>query len=199
MGRSRLDSSLICFNSIKVRLRRRRVGDKNNRCHRFNSIKVRLRHFHKFARAVCAWFQFHKGSIKTYLHRHGISVSDVFQFHKGSIKTKFMYQVILSPFRFNSIKVRLRPPHRHMGESPCFLAFPNAKIRKKRGKTCRCGIIKKYRGCDNSFVYQCFNMSKSERINFLSYNSSALADIDNFYRKLSVDIRSLPSISLSIL
>ena len=86
-----------------------------------------------------------------------------------------------------------------MGGSPCFLAFPDAKIRKKRGKICRCGIIKKYRGCDNPFVYQCFNMSKSERIFFLNYNTLTLVDIDNFYRKLSVDIRSLPSISLSIL
>lgn len=39
---------------------------------------------------------------------------------------------------------------------------------------------KKYRGCNTPFVYRCFNMSKSERINYQSYNNMALNDIDNF-------------------
>lgn len=142
---------------------------------------------------------FHKGTIKTLQSYVCGTISKQFQFHKGTIMTSSVSRTWRVITCFNSIKVRLRPHIDIWGKSPCFLAFPDAKIRKRWGKTCRCGIIKKIRGCDNPFVYRCFNMSKSERIIFLSYNTLILADIDNFYRKLSVDIRSLPSISLSIL
>ena len=42
----------------------------------------------------------------------------VFQFHKGTIKTHIDM----------------------LDKSPCYRGFPNAKIRKKTGEICRCGI-----------------------------------------------------------
>ena len=79
---------------------------------------------------IIDWFQFHKGSIKTFgipkaiigfscfnsikvrLRQDGCYVHQIetrlFQFHKGSIKTLLSYQAIEGLSCFNSIKVRLR-------------------------------------------------------------------------------------------
>ena len=66
-------------------------------------------------------FQFHKGTIKT-LQMAGLSPAAMeFQFHKGTIKTHIDM----------------------LDKSPCYRGFPNAKIRKKTGEICRCGIILK--------------------------------------------------------
>ena len=54
-------------------------------------------------------FQFHKGTIRTWL---GIILSRVtakFQFHKGTIRTNEKGAEMKPPFYFNSIKVRLEP------------------------------------------------------------------------------------------
>ena len=53
----------------------------------FNSIKVRLKQIVVVFCASLALFQFHKGTIKTWVKRHSLMVNVVFQFHKGTIKT----------------------------------------------------------------------------------------------------------------
>ena len=118
------------FNSIKVRLRRRSFVCISGRSS-FNSIKVRLRRGHVIGVVSRCVFQFHKGSIKTYIgfcrnyfvcmfqfHKGSIKTKqkrqptlqvNAFQFHKGSIKTVFLNGKQLLTLCFNSIKVRLRP------------------------------------------------------------------------------------------
>ena len=53
----------------------------------FNSIKVRLKPGYTGTVSSIKSFQFHKGTIKTYLGLGKISKSQKFQFHKGTIKT----------------------------------------------------------------------------------------------------------------
>ena len=53
----------------------------------FNSIKVRLRLDSKPIPCFSSEFQFHKGSIKTKVPRYYVEKLCLFQFHKGSIKT----------------------------------------------------------------------------------------------------------------
>ena len=98
----------------------------------FNSIKVRLKpsSFISWI-SLSALFQFHKGTIKTFIrivstaylcYFTSIKVRlkqdfdpvepfpDKFQFHKGTIKTiNFILNMMMSMMDFNSIKVRLKP------------------------------------------------------------------------------------------
>ena len=53
-------------------------------------------------------FQFHKGTIKTYLAHDVMEAALAFQFHKGTIKTIFAACYYLNIINFNSIKVRLK-------------------------------------------------------------------------------------------
>ena len=55
-----------------------------------------------------ALFQFHKGTIKTFLYYNGLLVFLKFQFHKGTIKTNWMRSRSTIEYHFNSIKVQLR-------------------------------------------------------------------------------------------
>ncbi len=95
----------------------------------FNSIKVRLIPKEFFVSYYSTVFQFHKGSINTFLPSHFFLALRIFQFHKGSINTRpptFMLLVFvefqfhkgsintyrnnpnqLQRMYFNSIKVRL--------------------------------------------------------------------------------------------
>jgi len=54
-------------------------------------------------------FQFHSGSIKTYVETGRLVIAILFQFHSGSIKTKPPKPKIPDPeIRFNSTLVRLK-------------------------------------------------------------------------------------------
>ena len=77
------------FNSIKVRLKLNVEYLPYDEDSSFNSIKVRLKHLIIITSVDSKWFQFHKGTIKTI----------------ASFALSF---ILLS---FNSIKVRLKPPH----------------------------------------------------------------------------------------
>ena len=77
------------------------------RCN-FNSIKVRLkRPPGRAVRTLCA-FQFHKGTIKTYISLSRVVNLSGFQFHKGTIKTDTFRRCKSWNIYFNSIKVRLK-------------------------------------------------------------------------------------------
>ena len=76
------------FNSIKVRLRPALDSLHPSLLHHyFNSIKVRLRRIRAVSVGFLPLFQFHKGSIKTFLKMRIVRKIQTFQFHKGSIKT----------------------------------------------------------------------------------------------------------------
>ena len=75
----------------------------------FNSIKVRLKLCLLHLRLIHRRFQFHKGTIKTFIFMLNIRFRDVFQFHKGTIKTKYTIVFCVGLCYFNSIKVRLKP------------------------------------------------------------------------------------------
>ena len=98
------------FNSIKVQLRPARFNlSLVNSWWHFNSIKVQLRHDDTRTPLAYSKFQFHKGTIKTFIilyklipilhfnsikvqlrHMSGTLSPDwqlIFQFHKGTIKT----------------------------------------------------------------------------------------------------------------
>ena len=97
----------------------------------FNSIKVRLKHLWFIYILRVTEFQFHKGTIKTFLpfvrspvlrSFNSIKVrlkltfsplrasqGHLFQFHKGTIKTGPAAEPAAAPACFNSIKVRLKP------------------------------------------------------------------------------------------
>ena len=77
----------------------------------FNSIKVQLERFYLSERRCNrALFQFHKGSIRTPISGNSNPCGVSFQFHKGSIRTgDKIAQMIIIPYRFNSIKVQLEP------------------------------------------------------------------------------------------
>ena len=53
----------------------------------FNSIKVRLKLLTTATTEQAPTFQFHKGTIKTFLSEGACSSPQSFQFHKGTIKT----------------------------------------------------------------------------------------------------------------
>ena len=55
--------------------------------HDFNSIKVQLKLPEASPLILAPIFQFHKGTIKTYLEVMQDEAFDKFQFHKGTIKT----------------------------------------------------------------------------------------------------------------
>ena len=97
----------------------------------FNSIKVRLEQIASSVDSINVAFQFHKGTIKTYMQKEGdgakVNFNSIkvrlkqsivhdnnkfileFQFHKGTIKTLVCAPAILYSFAyFNSIKVRLK-------------------------------------------------------------------------------------------
>ena len=97
----------------------------------FNSIKVRLKHKMLRLSVAAGEFQFHKGTIKTFLfllvYVHLLNFNSIkvrlklryarlyefqdlsFQFHKGTIKTTYTFAPYPGPNRyFNSIKVRLK-------------------------------------------------------------------------------------------
>ena len=96
------------FNSIKVRLRRRKREAKYQKFANFNSIKVRLR---QHSRNPVRGSYHHFNSIKVRLRRRTRSEATtrpLFQFHKGTIKTLFTDNTIFIDKNFNSIKVRLR-------------------------------------------------------------------------------------------
>ncbi len=85
----------------------------------FNSIKVRLRRRSLQAPWLSTSFQFHKGTIKTPQRQYTYRLSIMFQFHKGTIKTLRLHLLRFYNLRFNSIKVRLRPRwyYKHLGLS----------------------------------------------------------------------------------
>ena len=76
----------------------------------FNSIKVRLKRNVVLVDVLGKEFQFHKGTIKTYLQEVKNGVKFTFQFHKGTIKTKLTVSEFTLSKHFNSIKVRLKLP-----------------------------------------------------------------------------------------
>ena len=75
----------------------------------FNSMKVRLKLEKSENEARGSAFQFHEGPIKTFdfeVREHGLIM---FQFHEGPIKTYYDYKTNYDIVRFNSMKVRLKP------------------------------------------------------------------------------------------
>ena len=97
----------------------------------FNSIKVRLEQIASSVDSINVAFQFHKGTIKTYMQKEGdgakVNFNSIkvrlkqsivhdnnkfileFQFHKGTIKTILQMHILRQDFlHFNSIKVRLK-------------------------------------------------------------------------------------------
>ena len=99
----------------------------------FNSIKVRLEQIASSVDSINVAFQFHKGTIKTYMQKEGdgakVNFNSIkvrlkqsivhdnnkfileFQFHKGTIKTVLFLRNIETISHFNSIKVRLKRRH----------------------------------------------------------------------------------------
>ena len=80
-------TSLICFNSIKVRLKVDFEESRQYISERFNSIKVRLK-----ASRICI-------NVQPFM---------LFQFHKGAIKSSTSTNFDINLGSFNSIKVRLK-------------------------------------------------------------------------------------------
>ena len=97
----------------------------------FNSIKVRLEQIASSVDSINVAFQFHKGTIKTYMQKEGdgakVNFNSIkvrlkqsivhdnnkfileFQFQKGTIKTILQKHILRQDFlHFNSIKVRLK-------------------------------------------------------------------------------------------
>ena len=72
----------------------------------FNSIKVRLERMPMPLPPFGKWFQFHKGTIRTFI-KMGDLLRNLFQFHKGTIRTVVRLNMSEYLGRFNSIKVRL--------------------------------------------------------------------------------------------
>ena len=102
-----LDRILQNFNSIKVRLKQLPSFPADNDLSYFNSIKVRLKHIGCVALQVVTVFQFHKGTIKTFLF------SSIFRkiTHFNSIKVRLKRSpstTNTANHYFNSIKVRLK-------------------------------------------------------------------------------------------
>ena len=54
------------------------------------------------------WFQFHKGTSKTYFSRSILEIRKWFQFHKGTSKTLMQVILLRTSTRFNSIKVQVK-------------------------------------------------------------------------------------------
>ena len=74
----------------------------------FNSIKVRLEPRLAVSPNWRYLFQFHKGTIRTFVMLRSVLVLLVFQFHKGTIRTDNGMNITFNQnIGFNSIKVRL--------------------------------------------------------------------------------------------
>ena len=73
----------------------------------FNSIKVQLEQEVEDKDERDKLFQFHKGTIRTFLHSHYKPQRQTFQFHKGTIRTQVLRLRLLMHLNFNSIKVQL--------------------------------------------------------------------------------------------
>ena len=69
-------------------------------------------------------FQFHKGAIRTLLHRRLYGGRRAFQFHKGAIRTEEARQAAEEARNFNSIKVRLEPPSWVVGDGSGSISIP---------------------------------------------------------------------------
>ena len=119
------------FNSIKVRLKPPPAMSLLTYNAHFNSRKVRLEQIASSVDSINVAFQFHKGTIKTYMQKEGdgakVNFNSIkvrlkqsivhdnnkfileFQFHKGTIKTILQMHILRQDFlHFNSIKVRLK-------------------------------------------------------------------------------------------
>ena len=105
-------------------------------CH-FNSIKVRLKlglldmillNFHLF--------QFHKGTIKTFIFLSSVPWDSPFQFHKGTIKTLGYLIAPTAEYHFNSIKVRLKLYNKDLIDSEKEFQFHKGTIKTGSGFRC---------------------------------------------------------------
>ena len=83
------------FNSIKVRLKHTISIVVDANITYFNSIKVRLKRYMKQNSINTHEFQFHKGTIKTFVPLHPQISEYKFQFHKGTIKTSVEASAIM--------------------------------------------------------------------------------------------------------
>ena len=96
----------------------------------FNSIKVRLKLYGLLhAAEALVVFQFHKGTIKTYLQTVKNATGIVFQFHKGTIKTASWSSLTFWWQDFNSIKVRLKLPSSVVTQSQIAFQFHKGTIK----------------------------------------------------------------------
>ena len=98
---------VVYFNSIKVQLEPGRIIANDGKTINFNSIKVQLEQSNKEAIASCnSYFN----SIKVQLEQQFVSyfsAKSVFQFHKGTIRTFLFPSMWFTCIHFNSIKVQL--------------------------------------------------------------------------------------------
>ena len=79
----------VCFNSMKVRLKRFTPSLRAMVIQCFNSMKVRLKRDVQGSFRIITEFQFHEGPIKTAIFKRMTFYRSLFQFHEGPIKTKF--------------------------------------------------------------------------------------------------------------
>ena len=95
----------------------------------FNSIKVRLELQNYLNPTYYVQFQFHKGTIRTFLIYPIIYQDIIFQFHKGTIRTLLALCNEIPLFDFNSIKVRLEPSIMQMENKITQFQFHKGTIR----------------------------------------------------------------------
>ena len=108
--------TLLCFNSILVRLKDNCLRGGYNYDESFNSILVRLKDVAGLAGQFdLTLFQFHSGTIKSQTTDWGVSyLKSAFQFHSGTIKRVATLRPLASnQTSFNSILVRLKEENRN--------------------------------------------------------------------------------------
>ena len=74
----------------------------------FNSIKVRLEQIASSVDSINVAFQFHKGTIKTYMQKEGDGAKVNFNSIKVRLKHVNREWAVVGRWYFNSIKVRLK-------------------------------------------------------------------------------------------
>ena len=125
----------------------------------FNSIKVRLEQIASSVDSINVAFQFHKGTIKTYMQKEGdgakVNFNSIkvrlkqsivhdnnkfileFQFHKGTIKTYIEIKGCHIFLHFNSIKVRLKPSLGMSSNSSHIFQFHKGTIKTRSSQSLR--------------------------------------------------------------
>ena len=113
------------FNSIKVRLKQEFLVAYQEENTDFNSIKVRLKPpYPPCFLWACCQFQFHKGTIKTFVCFATDVIAPQFQFHKGTIKTRWGIWCFVDFWRFQFHKGTIKTAVADDSNVPVVISIP---------------------------------------------------------------------------